>query len=146
MRNHVETATILAATLTEHASVSRVYYPGLADHAGHDIAKRQQSGFGGMLSFEIDGDRGTVRRFIENLNLFSLAESLGGVESLVCHPATMTHAPLSGDALKQAGITQNLIRLSVGLESSEDLVADVIGALNASVCAQPLKAVAIGGK
>jgi cystathionine gamma-synthase len=143
MRNHVETATILAATLKEHAAVSRVYYPGLTDHAGHDIAKRQQSGFGGMLSFELDGDLDTVRRFIENLDLFSLAESLGGVESLVCHPATMTHAPLSEDALKQAGITQNLIRLSVGLESSEDLVADVIAALDASACAQTLKAVAI---
>ena len=145
MRNHVETAAILADVLNNHALVSRVYYPGLADHAGHDIAKRQQSGFGGMLSFEIDGDLGTVRKFIENLNLFSLAESLGGVESLVCHPATMTHAPLSEDALKQAGIGKNLIRLSVGLESSEDLVADVFGALDESACAQPLKAVAIGG-
>ena len=97
-----------------------------------------------MLSFEIDGDQATVGRFIENLDLFSLAESLGGVESLVCHPATMTHAPLSEDALKQAGIANNLIRLSVGLESSEDLVVDVIRALDECACAQPLKAVAVG--
>jgi cystathionine gamma-synthase len=118
--------------LQEHAGVGRVYYPGLSSHPGHDIAARQQQGFGGMISFEIDGDEAAVRAFVESLRLFSLAESLGGVESLVCHPASMTHAAVPTVALENAGIGQNLIRLSVGLESAEDLVGDVLQALDAS--------------
>ncbi|MDH3553970.1 MAG: cystathionine gamma-synthase, partial [Gammaproteobacteria bacterium] len=120
MRQHEETANVLANVLDEHAMAERVYYPGLRSHPGHDIAARQQSGFGGMISFEINGGEAAVRAFVNHLQLFSLAESLGGVESLVCHPASMTHAPVSETALAEAGIGQNLIRLSVGLESAED--------------------------
>lgn len=129
MEQHEKNANLLAAVLNEHELVSRVYYPGLADHAGHELACRQQQGFGGMVSFEIDGGEAAVRAFVENLRLFSLAESLGGIESLVCHPASMTHAPVSAGALARAGIGQNLIRLSVGLESGTDLVNDVVAAL-----------------
>ncbi|MCH8073124.1 MAG: cystathionine gamma-synthase [Proteobacteria bacterium] len=129
MEQHEKNANLLAGVLDEHELVSRVYYPGLSTHAGHAIACRQQQGFGGMLSFEICGGEPAVRAFLENLKHFSLAESLGGIESLVCHPASMTHAPVSADALAAAGIGQNLIRLSVGIESGTDLVQDVIAAL-----------------
>jgi len=129
MEQHEKNANLLARVLSEHELVSRVYYPGLTGHVGHEVACRQQSGFGGMLSFEIHGGEAAVRAFLENLSHFSLAESLGGVESLVCHPATMTHAPVSADALAAAGIGQNLIRMSVGLESGADLVDDVVAAL-----------------
>jgi len=129
IRQHEESAGLIANVLSDHKLISRVYYPGLESHPGHDIAKRQQRGFGGMVSFEIDGDEDAIRTFIESLQFFSLAESLGGVESLVCHPATMTHSPVSEKARAAAGIGNNLIRLSVGLESSEDLVADLLEAL-----------------
>lgn len=132
MRQHEESASLLANVLNDQHAVDRVFYPGLQEHEGHEIAVRQQSGFGGMLSFELSGGEAAVRTFVENLRFFSLAESLGGVESLVCHPASMTHAPVSDDALQEAGIGPNLIRLSVGLESSRDLLEDVIEALNAS--------------
>jgi cystathionine gamma-synthase len=133
----------LAHILDEQACVRKVFYPGLETHAGYEIATRQQSGFGGMLSFEIDGGEAAVRVFVENLQHFSLAESLGGVESLVCHPATMTHAPVSDEALAVAGISQTLIRLSVGLEGSDDLVADVLRALAAASRVSQLKPAAI---
>ncbi len=129
VRQHEENAHLLANVLSGHADVEKVYYPGLADHAGHEIAARQQRGFGGMLSFELRGGDTAVRTFLENLKFFSLAESLGGVESLVCHPASMTHAPVAAAALEKAGIGRNLIRLSVGIESADDLVADLINAL-----------------
>ena len=131
IRQHEESASLLANVLDEHELVERVYYPGLESHPGHDIARRQQRGFGGMVSFEILGGEVAVRAFVENLKYFSLAESLGGVESLVCHPPSMTHAPVSEEALAEAGIRDNLVRLSVGLEGSEDLVADVLEALEA---------------
>jgi cystathionine gamma-synthase len=143
IRQHEESAGILANVLDEHASVERVYYPGLASHPGHELAARQQSGFGGMVSFEIHGGEAAVRAFVDNLQYFSLAESLGGVESLVCHPPSMTHAPVSEEALAEAGIGQSLIRLSVGLESTEDLVADVLGALEAAGQVRDLKPVAV---
>ena len=95
IRQHQESAALLANVLSEQLNVSKVYYPGLEGHPGHEIAKRQQRGFGGMISFEIDGGEAAVRAFVENLTYFSLAESLGGMESLVCHPASMTHAPVS---------------------------------------------------
>ena len=132
IRQHEESASLLAQLLDGQESVRKVYYPGLASHEGHAIAARQQNGFGGMISIEIDGGQNAVRAFVENLQHFSLAESLGGVESLVCHPATMTHAPLDDAALKKAGISQSLIRLSIGLESSEDLIRDVLQALEAA--------------
>ena len=144
MRQHEESADLLANVLDESETVSRVYYPGLESHPGHEIAKRQQSGFGGMVSFDIVGGESAVRAFVDSLQFFSLAESLGGVESLVCHPASMTHAPVSEDALQNAGITQNLIRLSVGLESPEDLVADVLQALEAAKSSVTLRSVAVG--
>jgi cystathionine gamma-synthase len=132
MRQHEESANVLANILDEHPGVSKVYYPGLRSHPGHNIAARQQSGFGGMISFDIDGGEAAVAAFVNNLKYFSLAESLGGVESLVCHPQSMTHAPVCNEALAKAGIGENLVRLSVGLESPEDLVADVLEALEAA--------------
>lgn len=141
IRQHEESANLLARVLDEHAGVSKVYYPGLESHAGHEIAARQQKGFGGMVSFEIDGGEAAVRAFVESLQYFSLAESLGGVESLVCHPPSMTHAPLCAEALATAGISQSLIRLSVGLEATEDLVADVLQALEAAQQTAALKPV-----
>jgi cystathionine gamma-synthase len=143
MRQHEESAGMLANVLDDHPDVKRVYYPGLGSHPGHDIALRQQSGFGGMISFEVDGGEASVRTFVDNLNYFSLAESLGGVESLVCHPASMTHAPVCEAALAEAGIGQNLIRLSVGLENSEDLIADVLAALEAASKSVSLAPVAV---
>jgi len=132
MQQHEKNAGILATLLDEHDAVEKVYYPGLRSHPGHEIAVQQQSGFGGMLSFEISGGEVAVKAFVESLRFFSLAESLGGVESLVCHPPSMTHAPVAEEALTQAGIHNNLIRLSVGIECSEDLVLDVLQALNAA--------------
>ena len=132
IRQHEENASLIANVLNDHEQVNRVYYPGLESHPGHDIAKRQQRGFGGMVSFELDGGQEVIRAFVEGLKYFSLAESLGGVESLVCHPATMTHAPVNKEALAIAGIRQNLIRLSVGIESSEDLIDDLLSALTAA--------------
>lgn len=146
IKQHEENASLIAGVLDEHPLVKRVYYPGLASHPGHEIAKRQQRGFGGMVSFDIDGGEEAVRAFVESLRYFSLAESLGGVESLVCHPASMTHAPVCAEALEKAGIGQSLIRLSVGLESSEDLVADLLDALEEVRCTlESTPIAAVGG-
>ncbi len=135
IRTHEENAARIAEALAGHAAVDKVYYPGLPDHAGHTIARRQQRGFGGMISFEIAGGEDEVRRFVESLQLFSLAESLGGMESLVCHPVTMTHTAFDEAALAKAGIRHNLIRLSVGLEDGHDLLRDVLRSLeHASRC------------
>jgi cystathionine gamma-synthase len=143
MKQHEESAGLLAGVLSEQAGVDAVYYPGLRTHIGHEIARRQQRGFGGMLSFELGGGEAAVRAFLENLELFSLAESLGGVESLVCHPATMTHAAMAPEARAEAGIGANLVRLSVGLESPEDLVADVLRAIETARQACAPKPVAV---
>jgi cystathionine gamma-synthase len=145
MRQHEESASDLARVLDEQDLVRRVYYPGLESHPGHEIACRQQSGFGGMVSFEIDGGEAAVRAFINELRFFSLAESLGGVESLVCHPPSMTHAPVCPKALEEAGICQSLIRLSVGLEAGEDLVDDVLRGLAAAKAALSAERVAAVG-
>jgi cystathionine gamma-synthase len=130
IRQHEENAHLLANVLLGQPEISKVYYPGLESHPGHEIAARQQRGFGGMLSFELDGGDEAIRIFLQSLKYFSLAESLGGVESLVCHPASMTHAPVAADALKKAGIGRSLIRLSVGIESADDLVTDLLYALD----------------
>ena len=143
IRQHEESARILADLLNEHDLVDTVYYPGLESHPGHEIAKRQQRGFGGMVSFEIAGGEAAIRAFVEHLQYFSLAESLGGVESLVCHPASMTHAPVSEEALRAAGIKPSLVRLSVGLECSEDLAADLLRALEASRAAVSIQALEV---
>jgi cystathionine gamma-synthase len=143
IKQHEESAGLVANVLNEHEFVDHVFYPGLESHPGHDIAKRQQRGFGGMVSFELTGGFDEVSTFVSSLKYFSLAESLGGVESLVCHPASMTHAPLTEEALQIAGIGQNLIRLSVGLESSEDLIADLLQALEAVQSAKARSQVAV---
>jgi cystathionine gamma-synthase len=119
----------IAAWLAAHPRVSAVYYPGLESHPTHAIAARQQSGFGAMLSFEIDGGEREVRAALERLSVFTLAESLGGVESLVAHPASMTHASMAPEARRTAGIGDTLLRLSIGLEHEDDLLADLEGAL-----------------
>ena len=123
-----ENAAAIVAFLAAHPRVGRVFYPGLADHPGHDIAARQQRGFGAMISFEMR-DPGAAPAVLERLELFTLAESLGGVESLVAHPATMTHAAMSAEDQAAAGIGAGLLRLSIGIENVDDLVADLAGAL-----------------
>ncbi len=125
LRVHQENAAAIVALLDGHAAVSQVYYPGLAAHPGHAVAARQQRGFGAMISFELDGGQAAVRAFVDGLKYFTLAESLGGVESLVAHPATMTHAAMSAQARAKAGIGDGLLRLSVGIEHTSDLVADL---------------------
>jgi cystathionine gamma-synthase len=129
MRQHEENASALADALSAHPAVKQVHYPGLPSHPGHELAKRQQKGFGGMLSFELSG-AAAARIFLESVRLFSLAESLGGVESLAAHPPSMTHATFDQDSLAIAGIPEGLVRLSAGIESTDDLVADVVQALN----------------
>jgi len=131
MRAHEANAGALAGFLATSEGVQRVYYPGLSSHPGHAIASRQQTGYGGMLSFELKGGEAAARVFLESLSLFSLAESLGGVESLACHPATMTHVPLGVEGRRAAGIEDGLVRLSVGIEATGDLLADVQSALAA---------------
>ena len=125
MRVHLENAAAVVETLRTHPAVSRVHYPGLADHPGHALAAAQQRGFGAMVSFELAGGIPAVRAFLDGLRHFALAESLGGVESLAAHPATMTHASMDPEARRRAGIGDGLLRLSVGIEDGDDLAADV---------------------
>ena len=125
MRVHEENAARVAALLAAHPVVSRVYWPGLATHRGHALAARQQQGFGAMLGFELEGGIDAIAPFLDGLRCFSLAESLGGVESLVAHPATMTHASMAPEARRTAGIGDGLLRLSVGIEDADDLCADL---------------------
>jgi cystathionine gamma-synthase/cystathionine gamma-lyase len=129
MREHEKNAKYLAEFLSQHEKVARVYYPGLEGTKDHEIASRQMRGFGGMLSFEIKGGVPAVERFLSGLHVFVLAESLGGVESLVSHPTRMTHASLPESERHKRGITDSLIRLSVGIENVEDLKADLESAL-----------------
>jgi cystathionine gamma-synthase len=132
MRQHEANALAIAEALEAHPAVGPVHYPGLASHAGHALAARQQAGFGGMLSFELNGGADAARAFLEAVELFSLAESLGGVESLAAHPASMTHATFDADSLAAAGISTGLIRLSAGIEETTDLVADLLAGLAAA--------------
>lgn len=127
------TSALVAEALEAHPAVKAVHYPGLKSHPGHDLAARQQKGPGAMLSFELNGGTEAVRDLIDRLNLFTLAESLGGVESLIAHPATMTHAAMTPEARVTAGITDGLVRLSVGLEHQDDILADLVQALDALV-------------
>jgi len=129
LRVHQENTQALVSLLDAHPAVLAVHYPGLASHPGHATAARQQSGFGAMLSVELDGGVDAVRAFLDGLQCFTLAESLGGVESLVAHPATMTHAAMSAQAREAAGIGEGLLRLSVGIEHVDDLVSDIAAAL-----------------
>lgn len=125
LRVHQENARALVDLLVGHPAVARVHYPGLPDHPGHDLATRQQDGFGSLVSFDLVGGRAAAERLVTGLTCFTLAESLGGTESLIAHPASMTHASMSEDALAAAGIGDGLLRLSVGLEALDDLVADL---------------------
>ncbi|AXR00989.1 cystathionine gamma-synthase [Pseudoalteromonas piscicida] len=125
LRQHQENAQLIAEYLEKSPYVSQVYYPGLESHPQHELAKKQQLGFGGMVSFDIKGDLQTSAKFLTSLKQFSLAESLGGVESLICHPATMTHAGMEPQARLEAGVGDTLIRISVGIEDAQDLIADL---------------------
>jgi cystathionine gamma-lyase len=120
----------VAEYLKTHPKVEKTYYPGLKEHPQHALAKAQMSGFGGMVSFVIKGGLTQARTFLESVRVFSLAESLGGVESLVNHPAIMTHASVPAETRKALGITDTLIRLSVGIETKEDLIQDLKQALD----------------
>lgn len=132
MRQHCENAQRVAEYLAQHYEVERVIYPGLPSHPGHALAKRQMDGFGGMVSVVLKGGLERALRFMRSTRLFRLAESLGGVESLICHPATMTHASIPPEERARIGISDALIRLSVGIEDAEDLIADLQQALKAS--------------
>ncbi|KAJ2593177.1 cystathionine gamma-lyase cys3 [Coemansia sp. RSA 1797] len=133
MRQHAENAQSVAEFLEASPLVDSVIYPGLESHPQHALAKRQMRGFGGMVSFRIKGDSSTADRFLQRTHLFTLAESLGGVESLAELPARMTHAGLAPEERHELGISDNLIRLSVGVEDGEDLVADIAQALQSAV-------------
>ena len=126
MQRHCENAHKVANFLNNHEVVEKVYWPGLHSHKNHDVAKKQMSGFGGMLSFRIkDFNKEQTIKFLEKLHLFTLAESLGGVESLCGHPATMTHASIPLEEREKSGVTDSLIRLSVGIEDVDDLIEDL---------------------
>lgn len=135
MRVHEENTAAVVELLRRHPAVARVFYPGLADHAGHEIARRQQSSFGAMLSFELAGGEPAVQALLEGLGCFTLAESLGGVESLIAHPASMTHAGMDEAARRRAGIGDGLLRVSVGIEAAADLVADLAAGLERAATA-----------
>jgi cystathionine beta-lyase/cystathionine gamma-synthase len=125
MQRHADNADAIASSLNGHPLVERVYFPGLATHPGHEVARRQMTGFGGMVSFELAGTVDEVLTFVSNRRFFALAESLGGVKSLICHPARMTHASIPPDARAALGLSDTLVRLSPGCEHHRDLVADL---------------------
>ncbi len=129
LRQHEHNAMAVARFLAQHPNVEKVFYPGLPTHEGHELAARQQKGFGGMVSFTVRGGQEAVHHVLRSTKVFTLAESLGGVESLIEHPATMSHASMRPEQRQAAGITDNLIRLSVGIEATEDLIADLEQAL-----------------
>ena len=129
IKQHQENAIQVADFLENHPAIDVVYYPGFSHHPGHEIAKKQQSGFGAMLSFEVKGGIESVKKLFDNLTLFTLAQSLGGVESLISHPTTMTHAGMEESARLEAGITDSLVRISVGIEDIDDILADLANGL-----------------
>lgn len=135
LKVHGDNALRIAHALSEHPAVKKVYYPGLPSHPQHELARRQQTGFGAMLSFELRGGIPNVCAFLEGLQAFSLAESLGGVESLVAHPASMTHAAMDAEAQRAAGISETLLRISVGIEAVEDLLQDLTAGLDRATAA-----------
>jgi cystathionine beta-lyase/cystathionine gamma-synthase len=146
MQRHEQNAIAIANALNGHPLVRRVYFPGLAGHPGHDVARKQMSGFGGMVSFELDGTVEEVIAFASSRRYFALAESLGGVKSLLCHPATMTHVSIPAEARAQLGLSDTLLRLSPGCENAEDLVEDLVAGLaevaNARAARKPVGAAA----
>jgi cystathionine beta-lyase/cystathionine gamma-synthase len=129
MKQHEQNAIAVAEYLQQHPAVKKVYFPGLASHPGHEIALKQMKGFGGMVSFELDGGVAAVNSFLRGMKIFSLAESLGGVASLAEHPATMSHASMPADYREKVGISDDLVRLSIGLEHKDDLIEDLGQAL-----------------
>lgn len=131
MKQHNESGLAIAKWLEQHPKVKKVIHPGLASHPQHELAARQMSGFGGMISIFLDGDVEAARRFLEAVQIFALAESLGGVESLIEHPAIMTHASIPAENREKLGIHDNFVRISVGIEETEDLIADLAQALDA---------------
>jgi cystathionine gamma-synthase len=145
--HHGRNAQALAEWLNERAEVRRVWYPGLREHPGHELARRQQKGFGAVVTLELEGGEEGVREFVAGLECFSLAESLGGVESLVAHPASMTHAAMDPAARARAGLTDGLVRLSIGIEGLEDLRNDLAGGLErvARVIEAPALSRAVSG-
>tara|TARA_B100000424_G_scaffold60380_1_gene43760 strand:- start:950 stop:2086 length:1137 start_codon:yes stop_codon:yes gene_type:complete len=130
MKRHCENAKVIATFLNNHNKVDKVYWPGFENHLNHDVAKSQMSDYGGMISFTLKGDFELVKKITSSFKVFTLAESLGGVESLVNHPATMTHASIPKEERDKIGIADNLIRLSVGIEDISDLVDDIEQAIN----------------
>jgi cystathionine beta-lyase/cystathionine gamma-synthase len=135
VQRHADNAAAIADALAGHPRVRRVYYPGHAGHPGHAIACRQMTGFGGMVSFELDGPVQDVATFVSSRRFFALGESLGGVKSLVCHPARMTHASIPAPERARLGLSDTLVRLSPGCEHHRDLVADLLGGLSALAAA-----------
>jgi cystathionine beta-lyase/cystathionine gamma-synthase len=130
MEQHDHSGRVVAAFLAEHKKVKKVFYPGLPDHPQHELAKRQMTGFGALITFET-GSLSNAKKLLKNVQLCSLGESLGGVETLISHPATMTHAALGEKGRKAIGITDGMVRISVGIENVEDLLADLDRALKA---------------
>jgi cystathionine beta-lyase/cystathionine gamma-synthase len=133
MERHCQSGMAVAKHLLAHPEVAKVHYPGLPTHAGHEIAKTQMCGFGGMISLELKGDIERAKRMISSCKIFSLAESLGGVESLISHPASMTHGSIPREERLKAGLSDGLVRLSVGVEDVADLTADLDQAFVASL-------------
>ena len=129
MKRHEENGVAMASYLANHAKVKKVYYPGLPDHPGHELAKRQMNGFGSMIAFEL-GSHANAKKFLDRVRLCSLAESLGGVETLISHPESMTHASVPAETRQRLGITPGLVRISVGIEDLEDLIADLENAFD----------------
>jgi len=143
MIRHAENAAAIASALEGHPLVRRVYFPGLPSHPGHQIARRQMTGFGGMVSFELEGTVEEVAAFAASRRYFALGESLGGVKALICHPATMTHASIPPEARAELGLSDTLLRLSPGCENAKDLVEDLLeGLANLETAREKTKAVA----
>jgi cystathionine beta-lyase/cystathionine gamma-synthase len=138
MERHAQNAAAIAEVLQRHPKVTRVYYPGLPEHPGHEVARRQMTGFGGMVSFELDGTLEDASAFVSSLTYFALGESLGGVRSLVCLPCKMTHASIPPETRAELGLSDTLIRLSPGIEHPRDLVGDLQAKLDALVGAPEL--------
>jgi len=130
VQRHCENAEMVAKFLLEHPKVSKVYWPGFESHPNHEVAKKQMRGFGGMISFDLKGNRmEDAHAIVKKVKVFALAESLGGVESLIGHPATMTHSSIPKEDREKTGVTDSLIRLSVGVEDAEDIIDDLRQAL-----------------
>ena len=130
MRMHSENANTLAEWLRGHAAVKKVYYPGLADHPGHQLAQKQQTGFGGIVSFEVHGGRNKAWRVIDSTRLLSITANLGDVKTTITHPSSTTHARITAEQRTAAGIGENLVRIAVGLESTADIIADLARGLD----------------